>query len=150
MATTKKTETLQEKLNHIQTTLNAPKNLYNSFGKYSYRNLEGILAGVKPLLKETGCVFTLSDDIIEVGGRVYVKACASISFEGESISVNDEDDKFGNNVSLWQSQSKEERESKTNRNFLGNGKSLWSGENKPQGKVSTSKKKEEVYDDLPF
>jgi hypothetical protein len=88
MATTKKTETLQEKLNHIQTTLNAPKNLYNSFGKYSYRNLEGILAGVKPLLKETGCVFTLSDDIIEVGGRVYVKACATISFEGESISVN--------------------------------------------------------------
>ena len=87
MATTKKTETLQEKLNYIQTTLNAPKNLYNSFGKYSYRNLEGILAGVKPLLKETGCTFTLSDNIVEVGGRVYVEAEATIHFGDDSLSV---------------------------------------------------------------
>jgi hypothetical protein len=87
MATTKKTETLQEKLNYIQTTLNAPKNLYNSFGKYSYRNLEGILAGVKPLLKETGCTFTLSDNIVEVGGRVYVEAEATIHFADDSLSV---------------------------------------------------------------
>lgn len=86
MATTKKTqETLEEKLNFIQTTLNAPKNLYNSFGKYSYRNLEGILSGVKPLLKETGCTFVLSDDMVEVGGRVYVRSCASISYGGETI-----------------------------------------------------------------
>lgn len=87
MATTKKTETLQEKLNYIQTTLNAPKNLYNSFGKYAYRNLEGILAGVKPLLKETGCTFTLSDNIVEVGGRVYVEAEATIHFGDDSLSV---------------------------------------------------------------
>jgi hypothetical protein len=87
MATTKKTDTLQEKLNYIQTTLNAPKNLYNSFGKYSYRNLEGILAGVKPLLKETGCTFTLSDNIVEVGGRVYVEAEATIHFGDDSLSV---------------------------------------------------------------
>lgn len=86
MATTKKTqETLEEKLNLIQTTLNAPKNLYNSFGKYSYRNLEGILAGVKPLLKDTGCTFVLSDDMVEVGGRIYVRSCASISYGGETI-----------------------------------------------------------------
>lgn len=88
MATTKKTqETLEEKLNFIQTTLNAPKNLYNSFGKYSYRNLEGILAGVKPLLKETGCTFVLSDDMVEIGGRIYVRACATISYGGESIDA---------------------------------------------------------------
>ena len=86
MANAKKTEeTLQEKLNLIQTTLNAPKNLYNSFGKYSYRNLEGILAGVKPLLKDTGCTFVLSDDMVEVGGRIYVRSCASISYGGETI-----------------------------------------------------------------
>lgn len=87
MANAKKTEeTLQEKLNIIQTTLNAPKNLYNSFGKYSYRNLEGILSGVKPLLKDTGCTFILSDDMVDVGGRIYVRACATISYGGESIS----------------------------------------------------------------
>lgn len=88
MATAKKTEeTLQEKLNFIQTTLNAPKNLYNSFGKYSYRNLEGILAGVKPLLKETGCTFVLSDDMVDVGGRIYVRSSASISYGGDSIEA---------------------------------------------------------------
>jgi hypothetical protein len=87
MATIKKTETLQEKLNYIQTTLNAPKNLYNSFGKYSYRNLEGILSGIKPLLKETGCTFTLSDTMVEVGGRVYVEAEATIHFADDSLSV---------------------------------------------------------------
>ena len=88
MATTKKTqETLEEKLNLIQTTLNAPKNLYNSFGKYSYRNLEGILSGVKPLLKETGCTFVLSDDMVDIGGRIYVRSCATISYGGESISA---------------------------------------------------------------
>lgn len=88
MATTKKTqETLEEKLNFIQTTLNAPKNLYNSFGKYSYRNLEGILSGVKPLLKETGCTFVLSDDMVDIGGRIYVRSCATISYGSESISA---------------------------------------------------------------
>lgn len=88
MATTKKTqETLEDKLNLIQTTLNAPKNLYNSFGKYSYRNLEGILSGVKPLLKETGCTFVLSDDMVDIGGRIYVRSCATISYGGESISA---------------------------------------------------------------
>lgn len=100
MANAKKTEeTLQEKLNFIQTNLNAPKNLYNSFGKYSYRNLEGILAGVKPLLKETGCVFVLSDDMVDVGGRIYVRSCASISYGGDSIEAygwaREEDNKKG-------------------------------------------------------
>lgn len=99
-ATKKITESsLEEKLNLIQTTLNAPKNLYNSFGKYSYRNLEGILAGVKPLLKETGCTFVLSDDMVDVGGRIYVRSCATISYCGESISAygwaREEDTKKG-------------------------------------------------------
>ena len=34
-------------LSRIQRELKAPKNLYNSFGKYSYRNAEGILEAVK-------------------------------------------------------------------------------------------------------
>jgi hypothetical protein len=85
---TKTKQSLQEKLNFIQVNLNAPKNLYNNFGKYSYRNTEGILAGVKPLLKETNCTLTISDTIIEVGGRVYVRATASLNHESESISVD--------------------------------------------------------------
>ena len=77
---------LVDKLNKIQVELNAPKNLYNSFGKYNYRNLEGIFIGLKPLLKDTGCVVYVGDEIVEVGGRVYVKATATISDGKDSIS----------------------------------------------------------------
>ena len=58
----------------IQQELKAPKNLYNSFGKYSYRSAEGILESVKPLLAKHGCTLTLSDDIVECAGRPFLKA----------------------------------------------------------------------------
>jgi hypothetical protein len=51
----------------IQTELKAPKNQYNSFGKYNYRNCEDILEAVKPLLAEEGLVLTLSDEIVSEG-----------------------------------------------------------------------------------
>jgi len=88
MATTKKESSLHDKLNQIQTTLNAPKNLFNKFGNYAYRNLEGILAGVKPLLRETGCTLTIDDDIVEIGGRIYVKSTATIRYGDEFIYCN--------------------------------------------------------------
>lgn len=69
---------LTKKLMKIQTELKAPKNLYNSFGKYKYRNAEGICEAVKPFLKENECALMLSDSIVEIGGRVYVKATAEI------------------------------------------------------------------------
>jgi len=64
-----------EKLARIQRELKAPKSQFNSFGKYSYRSCEDILEAVKPLLD--GAILTLSDEMVEVGGRVYVKATAS-------------------------------------------------------------------------
>tara|TARA_B100001123_G_C15064893_1_gene929134 strand:- start:57 stop:695 length:639 start_codon:yes stop_codon:yes gene_type:complete len=88
MAKAKQGQTLSDKLNHIQVTLNAPKNLYNSFGKYKYRNLEGIFEGLKPLLKETGCAVTVSDEIVCVNEMNYIKATATLSNGSEeSISV---------------------------------------------------------------
>lgn len=77
-----------EALIKIQSELNAPKNLYNSFGKYSYRSAESILEAVKPLLKETGCQLTLSDDIIFIQDRFYVKATASLYDGKETVSVS--------------------------------------------------------------
>ena len=95
--------TLVEKLNKIQVELNAPKNLYNSFGKYNYRNLEGIFIGLKPLLKETGCIVYVSDDMVDVGGRIYVKATATISYGQESVSATayarEDDSKKGMDLS---------------------------------------------------
>lgn len=78
------------KLMAIQTNIKAPKNLFNSFGKYKYRNAEGICEAVKPYLQEQNCSLTLSDEIIEVGGRVYVKATAVLwdNETGKSVCVS--------------------------------------------------------------
>lgn len=70
-----------ERLAVIQRTLNAPKNQYNSFGKYKYRSCEDILEGVKPLL--SGLFLSISDEIVPVGNRFYVRATATIT-DGES------------------------------------------------------------------
>lgn len=67
-----------KKLAKVQSELKAPKNQYNSFGKYSYRSAEDILAAAKPLCIENGLLLTLSDEIVEVGGRIYVKATATV------------------------------------------------------------------------
>lgn len=89
MADTKKTLTLKEKLMRIQVELKAPKNLYNSFGKYHYRNAEGIQEALKPMEKLYGVFTSLSDKMVEVGGRIYVEATATITDieSAESISV---------------------------------------------------------------
>ena len=83
-----KNSTLHECLNYIQVNLNAPKNLHNSFAGYNYRNLEGIFEGLKPLLKETGCIVTISDSMELVGERYYIKAVASIYKGIESITCH--------------------------------------------------------------
>ena len=63
-----------QKLNKIQTELKAPKNQYNSFGKYNYRSLEDITEAIKPLLEKYRCVLHLSDDLIIIGDRYYIRS----------------------------------------------------------------------------
>lgn len=70
-----------KELIEIQAELKAPKGQFNAFGKYKYRSCEDILEAVKPLLKKHKCFLVLNDEMIEVGGRIYVKATASISSE---------------------------------------------------------------------
>lgn len=62
-------------LAEIQQKLHAPKNQYNKFGGYKYRNCEDILEAVKPLLGDA--VLLLSDEVVEIGNKVYVKATAT-------------------------------------------------------------------------
>ena len=71
-------------LSRIQRGLKAPKGQRNDFGKYNYRSCEDILEAIKPLLNDDQVV-TLSDDIVEVGGRVYVKATATFWHGKESL-----------------------------------------------------------------
>ena len=75
--------TIHEKLLMVQSELKAPKNQYNSFGKYKYRSCEDILEAVKPLLLKQGLTLTLSDSIEYLGDRHYIVVAATI-FDGES------------------------------------------------------------------
>lgn len=70
-------------LSEIQATLNAPKNLHNKFGGYNYRSCESILEALKPHLKANKATILLFDEMIEVGGRVYVKATAQFTADKE-------------------------------------------------------------------
>jgi|TARA_Y100000310_G_scaffold125845_2_gene124591 hypothetical protein len=66
-----------ELLNKIQRELKAPKNQENTFGKYKYRSCEDIVEAVKPLLGKTGTL-VISDEMLCVGSRFYVKATATL------------------------------------------------------------------------
>jgi hypothetical protein len=72
-------------MNQIQKTLKAPKGQFNSFGKYKYRSCEDIVEAVKPILADLGCHLILSDDVVLVGDRIYVKAIASIYKDSELV-----------------------------------------------------------------
>lgn len=65
----------------IQSELKAPKSQFNKFGGYKYRKAEDILEAVKPLLAKQKCTLTITDDIVMVGNRIYVKATATIKNE---------------------------------------------------------------------
>lgn len=94
-----------EKLQLIQQELIAPKNQYNSFGKYNYRSCEDILEGLKPCLKKVKAAVTVSDTIEMVGNRYYVKATATLfdSESNESVSntayAREDDSKKGMDAS---------------------------------------------------
>lgn len=78
---------IQEKLIAIQQDLNVPKGNYNSFGGYKYRSCEDILEAVKPLLKKNKVALTLSDDMVCIGDRFYIKATATLSDGEEQVST---------------------------------------------------------------
>lgn len=67
-----------QRLLEIQQKLKAPKGQFNSFGNYKYRSCEDIVEAVKPLLAEQKLVLNLSDNIQEVGGRIYVESIATL------------------------------------------------------------------------
>lgn len=69
-----KKPSLVQKLGAIQLKLKAPKNQRNKFGGYNYRSAEDILEAVKPLAIANGALVNITDDIVEVGNRIYVKA----------------------------------------------------------------------------
>ena len=89
MATKNETKaaTVTAKLQQVQRNLIAPKSKFNAFGKYNYRSVESIYEAVKPLLAEVGADITVTDDIIEIGGRIYIKSLATFVCDEGCVSV---------------------------------------------------------------
>lgn len=86
--------------------LKAPKGQYNGFGKYYYRNCEDILEAVKPLCQKYSAVLMISDEIVVIGDRYYVKATASLTnldddgdFIGASAYAREAESKSGMDAS---------------------------------------------------
>lgn len=80
-------KTFTERVIAVQSQLKAPKSQWNDFGGYYYRNSEDILEAVKPLLKAEGLLLTITDDIVVLGDRFYVKATATLT-DGERTLSN--------------------------------------------------------------
>lgn len=81
--------TIYDKLAAIQQELNAPKTLFNKFGGYSYRSCEAIYEAVKPILAKQKCTMILTDEVLMIGDRIYVKATACLKdLESDSKCVS--------------------------------------------------------------
>ena len=78
---------MNDKLLSIQAMIKVPKNQFNKFGKYYFRNLEDILEAVKPHLVVHKLTLLLDDEIVNVGNHNYIKATATLSDGKESISA---------------------------------------------------------------
>ena len=78
-------KSISEVLHFVQMNLKAPKNQVNKFGGYKYRSCEDILEGLKQVMPE-GAYVTVSDDIVCVSDRVYVKATAALCYGDNCIS----------------------------------------------------------------
>lgn len=77
---------IYNELSRIQKELKAPKGQFNKFGNYKYRSCEDILEAVKPLLGD--CCLTISDDIVLIGDRYYIKATARLALSNEDFVEN--------------------------------------------------------------
>ena len=82
-----KNENTLDYLIAIQSELKAPKNQFNSFGKYKYRSAEDILEAVKPLLNKYGCYLTITETTQEIAGYLVLNSKVSISDGEKTIFV---------------------------------------------------------------
>ena len=69
---------IYEKLSKIQEQLKAPKNRVNTFANFNYRSCEDILEEVKPICRNNGAVLVVTDDIVNLGDRYYIKGIATL------------------------------------------------------------------------
>lgn len=95
---------IYEQLANVQQALKATKDQFNKFGGYNYRSCESILESVKPLLAKNGLALTLTDEMVQVGDRIYVKATATVfptDYNGGVTITGDKiESKIGQSISV--------------------------------------------------
>ena len=72
----------------IQNELKVPKGNINKFGNYKYRSAEDILEAVKPVLLKYDATVYLSDEIVLIGTKIFLKATACLTIGEKQICVN--------------------------------------------------------------
>lgn len=70
---------LVQKVVLVQNELKAPKGQFNKFGNYKYRSCEDIVESLKPILKKYEIMLNLSDELVLIGDRYYIKAVAGLT-----------------------------------------------------------------------
>jgi hypothetical protein len=78
---------IHDKLVKIQSELRVPKNNYNKFSNFYYRSAEDVQEALKPLLAENGLTLLLSDEVVLIGARYYIKATASLTDGKETVAT---------------------------------------------------------------
>lgn len=100
-------------------------------------------------------IMSASIDLSKINQDKIKKCDKGQQWYSISVILNDEKDKYDNDVVVIEGQTKEERESKTSKVYLGNGRVVWGSDSRnnvmPQGQgepMSTTQG--EPTDDLPF
>jgi len=97
-----------------------------------------------------GALINLSLRVDKLPKEKFVQGKDGAVYYNFTIGVNDESNPYGQNVTATDSQTKEEREAKKPKNYLGNGNVVWT-----DGNIKTADKKaessaKEIESDLPF
>jgi hypothetical protein len=149
-----KTENKQDYLIAIQSELKAPKNQFNSFGKYKYRSAEDILEAVKPLLKKYNCYLTITETTQEIAGYLVLTSKVSISDGDKTIfveaqaGINPERKGMDIAQSFGSSSSYAKKYALGNLFLLDDTKDADSGLSVPTGVLGRSKSKPEMTTDI--
>lgn len=85
--TAKKSASIYEALTSLQKRLKAPKGNFNKFGGYYHRSAEDILESIKPLIPDDHSIY-LTEDLLHIGDRYYIKASAIFTNGADTIQVN--------------------------------------------------------------
>lgn len=130
----------------IQAELKCPKGSFNAFGKYKYRSAEQILESVKPLLDKYEALLFISDSIVEIGNKLFLKATAYLTVQDQTVEVNGFAE-MGEHKGMSSEQTTGTASSYARKYALNGLFLIDETESDPDSKAPTPKKKETISDD---